>query len=189
MWELYAFLLLLIFFHVSEFSLSYYFHPTTTSKSSWLISTPYVVAMILAFTEYFVELTFFTFKTSPRYNVISVIGLFVVILADAFRKLSIITAGRSFTHQIAVNKSSQHSLVTSGIYAFSRHPSYFAWFWWSIGTQILLKNPLSCVAYAIVSWRFFADRIPYEEQFLVKFFGQDYISYRNRVPTRIPFIK
>lgn len=28
--------------------------------------------------------------------------------------------------------------------SFSRHPSYMGWFWWSIGTQLLLCNPIVC---------------------------------------------
>ncbi|KAJ6733392.1 PROTEIN-S ISOPRENYLCYSTEINE O-METHYLTRANSFERASE [Salix koriyanagi] len=34
------------------------------------------------------------------------------------------------------------------------------------GTQIMLCNPISTIGFAIVVWRFFAQRIPYEEFFL-----------------------
>ena len=34
-----------------------------------------------------------------------------------------------------------HQLVTAGIANVLRHPAYFGWFYWSIGTQILLCNP------------------------------------------------
>lgn len=44
-----------------------------------------------------------------------------------------------------------------------RHPAYFGWFWWSIGTQMLLCNPVCIVVYAAASWRFFSQRIPFEE--------------------------
>ena len=42
--------------------------------------------------------------------------------------------------------------------------------------------------FARISWQFFHDRIPYEELHLERFFGKDYVDYRQRVPTRIPFI-
>lgn len=29
--------------------------------------------------------------------------------------------------------------------SISRHPSYMGWFWWSIGTQLLLCNPVVCL--------------------------------------------
>jgi protein-S-isoprenylcysteine O-methyltransferase len=80
-------------------------------------------------------------------------------------------------------------LVTSGFYAYVRHPSYFGWFWWSIGLQVLLGNPLCVMAYSYASWKFFAERIPYEEMTLLEFFGAKFDEYRNRVPTGIPMIK
>ncbi|CAN0453530.1 unnamed protein product, partial [Hapterophycus canaliculatus] len=33
-------------------------------------------------------------------------------------------------------REESHQLVTSGVYRFLRHPSYFGWFWWSLGTQV-----------------------------------------------------
>jgi len=103
-----------------------------------------------------------------------------------------ITAGRYFTHAILsgdqLQKRKQFNLVTSGIYSFSRHPGYFGWFLWSIGTQILLSNPISFIAYGIISWFFFYKRIREEEKSLIANYGKEYIEYKSKVPTRIPFI-
>jgi len=35
---------------------------------------------------------------------------------------------------------------------------------------VLLCNPLCAVAYTLAAWRFFADRIPYEEHLLASFY-------------------
>jgi protein-S-isoprenylcysteine O-methyltransferase Ste14 len=43
------------------------------------------------------------------------------------------------------------------------------------------------MAFAYVSFKFFKDRIRYEEYFLCQYFP-DYPEYRKRVPTRIPGI-
>src|SRR4051812_31669288 len=48
-----------------------------------------------------------------------------------------------------------------------RHPSYVGWFYWSVGTQLLLCNPLCTVLYGLAAWAFFKDRIPYEEALLL----------------------
>ncbi|CAI5947887.1 unnamed protein product [Closterium sp. NIES-64] len=58
-----------------------------------------------------------------------------------------------------------------------RHPGYTGWFMWSIATQLLLVNPLCTLAFALVSWRFFAARIPYEDLYLHPFFGLDYEEF------------
>ena len=87
---------------------------------------------------------------------------------------------------------------------WSRHPSYAGFFYWALGTQLVLQNPLSFIVHSIVLWKFFYYRsrctsflffhdlmisiIAAEERALVKFFGQDYVEYRRRVGTKIPFI-
>jgi len=63
------------------------------------------------------------------------------------------------------------------------------WFLWSIGTQLLLQNPVCFLGYAVVSWRFFRARIEDEEWALLNFFGQDYLDYQARVGTLLPGIK
>ena len=36
--------------------------------------------------------------------------------------------------------------MTDGVYAWFRHPSYVGWLYWSVGTQLILCNPVSLVA-------------------------------------------
>ncbi|XP_070064436.1 protein-S-isoprenylcysteine O-methyltransferase-like [Drosophila virilis] len=93
------------------------------------------------------------------------------------------------THLVQDEKHTDHKLITHGLYAYSRHPSYVGWFYWSIGTQVILMNPLCICIYALVSWLFFHDRIYVEEYSLLYFFQSDYARYQKRVPTGLPFIK
>ena len=86
-------------------------------------------------------------------------------------------------------REDSHKLVTSGVYSVLRHPSYFGWFYWSVGTQLLLCNPLSTVAYTIASWSFFNQRIPVEEALLVTFYKEEYVHYMRRTVIGIPFIQ
>lgn len=57
------------------------------------------------------------------------------------------------------------------------------------GTQILLANPICIVGYTLASWKFFKDRITFEEYYLIKFFGKSYIEYQKKVPSGVPFVK
>ena len=100
-----------------------------------------------------------------------------------------LTAGSNFDHLIRVSKEDKHQLVTSGIYSLSRHPSYVGWFYWSVGTQLVLCNPLCSIAYTFVSWSFFNVRVHEEEMTLLYFFGNDYLAYQAKVPTGLPFIR
>jgi len=99
-----------------------------------------------------------------------------------------VTAGMAFTHYIQERRRSGHNLVKHGIYAYIRHPGYLGWFIWAPATQLILMNPICVVAFTIVAWYFFYDRIPYEEETLIDMFGNEYIEYRKKVPSYIPFI-
>lgn len=52
----------------------------------------------------------------------------------------------------------------------------------------MLCNPVCILGYAVVSWRFFRERIEEEELSLIHFFAEDYVEYKKRVPTGLPFI-
>lgn len=40
-----------------------------------------------------------------------------------------------------------------------RHPSYAGFFYWALGTQLVLQNPISFTIYSILLRRFFFYRI------------------------------
>ena len=44
-------------------------------------------------------------------------------------------------------------------YSWFRHPSYTGFFYWALGTQLVLQNPVTFVFFAILLWRFFYYRI------------------------------
>jgi protein-S-isoprenylcysteine O-methyltransferase len=75
-----------------------------------------------------------------------------------------ITAATNFSHIVASKKAPGHQLVTEGVYRFSRHPSYAGFFWWVVGMQLVLANPISLPVHAVVTWRFFRNRITCEEE-------------------------
>lgn len=54
--------------------------------------------------------------------------------------------------------------------------------------QLVLGNFICTLAYAYVSWSFFAERIPYEEACLLRFYGRDYVRYSQSTMIGIPFI-
>ncbi|PWW71849.1 ICMT-domain-containing protein [Tuber magnatum] len=105
------------------------------------------------------------------------------------RSLAMVHAGTNFSHLVAYRKEEGHVLVKSGIYRYLRHPSYFGFFWWGLGTQIMLGNPVCFVGYSLVLWKFFSHRIRGEEESLVEFFEDEYLEYRARTSTFIPFIQ
>ncbi|KAF8528957.1 Isoprenylcysteine carboxyl methyltransferase family-domain-containing protein [Hysterangium stoloniferum] len=116
------------------------------------------------------------------------LGIILTLVGQALRSSAMIHAATNFSHPVALEKQPGHRLVTDGIYGWLRHPSYTGFFYWALGTQLVLQNPFSCIMFAIVLWRFFYARTRREERALERFFGVDYVQYRQRVGTLIPFI-
>ncbi|KAL0637117.1 farnesyl cysteine-carboxyl methyltransferase [Maublancomyces gigas] len=147
----------------------------------------YNIAHASAFTEAAVEWYFFPGLKTHR--ALTAFGVILVILGQLARSYAMAHAGTNFSHVVVMNREQGHILVKTGIYAYIRHPSYFGFFWWGMGTQFMLGNPVCAVGYALALWKFFSSRIREEEKLLIGFFGEDYVQYRATTMTLIPFIK
>ena len=185
----------------------------SSSSIAYLVnqSTAYEAALITGILEFWLEY-FYPPYTSPTVFVITRlrvhpitfwIGFSLCLCGGLLRAIGEIQLGSNFAHQIEVRKSESHELVTTGLYAYVplpivtirddllcsifRHPAYTGWFYFSIGTQLILNNPLCTIAYTVAAWYFFYDRIPYEEGLLLNFFP-DYYEYREHTFIFIPFI-
>ncbi|EDO14511.1 hypothetical protein Kpol_286p4 [Vanderwaltozyma polyspora DSM 70294] len=188
------YLVALSVFHFTEFYITAKYNPGKCHSESFIINNgfSYIAAHSVAILECIIELIVFpnwkSFSYSMVHRIIVVVGAICVIMGQATRTIAMYTAGQSFSHVIKTEKNADHKLVTGGIYGFSRHPSYFGFFWWALGTQMLVLNPISFILFAIVLWRFFSARIKFEEQYLIKFFGIKYVNFKKHVPVRIPFM-
>ncbi|KIP12902.1 hypothetical protein PHLGIDRAFT_60971 [Phlebiopsis gigantea 11061_1 CR5-6] len=176
-------------FHWAEFAVTAGWNREKCSVDSFLLENgaQYHVAHGVALTEYLITVWFKPeAKTFPY---ITQAGIILVTLGQALRSIAMIHAATNFSHAVAKQRRSSHQLVTDGIYAWSRHPSYVGFFYWALGSQLVLQNSISFVGFVIVLWRFFSGRIQAEEAYLISFFGKDYLEYRSRVGTKLPFIQ
>lgn len=177
-------------FHFLEYYITATYQGDRVTADSFVLDNPgYALAHTVALTEFILETHFVPhLKSNPVSFYLKLAGLLMVLAAQGIRTLAMKTAGKNFSHVIQNVKESDHVLIKHGIYAHLRHPSYFGFFYWALGTQLLLSNPLSFCFFVVVLYRFFSSRIAYEEAHLISFFGKDYIEYRNNVPIGIPFI-
>lgn len=149
-------------------------------------SQAYHFAILAGAFEYVIEL--WLFPSIKKMGIVNYFAVIVVILAQCLRTLAMCTCASNFSHLIQYRKEQDHVLVTHGVYAIFRHPSYTGFFYWGVALQIMLFNPVCAVAYAYALHSFFSTRIPEEEETLVGFFGQDYINYSKTSSIFIPFI-
>ena len=178
-------------FHLMEFFVTAFFNPRVVASDSFLInhSKAYTVAAMIASTEFWFRFCFGNnVSNTLGWKATTVVGAGMVLGSQLVRSYAMMQCGESFNHYIQVQRKENHVLVTDGIYRWFRHPSYTGFYYWSIGTQLLLHNRLSTLLFAVAGWKFFAQRIPFEEKWLIKLFGDEYYDYVQRSYVGIPFI-
>ena len=194
--SLFGFLLSL--FHVLEFVATALYTPHSCTSTSFLLdhSPSYTAALLFSWTEYLIRcllsLSPYTslYVGVPRLSLVSYVGLALVLCGQCLRFVAMRTCGPSFNHIIQEKQRQGHTLITHGVYSVLRHPSYCGWFYWSVGTQLLLGNPISSAVYAAASCSFFRARIPFEEATLMLQYGNGvYEEYAKNTYIGIPFVK
>ena len=168
LWRLPFFLALLSLFHFLEFWTTARFNTRYATVSAFLLSSngkAYNLAQVAAVLECLLVNVWLTPRPSTPSSssssslLLPVLGVLMAVVGQTTRSLAMAQAGTNFNHRVQTKRSEEHRLVKTGIYAYLRHPSYFGFFWWALGAQLVLGNQLCFVVYAVVLWRFFKVRI------------------------------
>ena len=187
-YPLYIYFVTLCIYHYTEFFSVLLYHFKNLSCEYFLIydNIVWVIATLASFAETILETYYF--NEYKKIKILFIIGFIMMVIGQIFRIGGLYTGKKNFTHKISYEKKSEHKLVTTGFFSISRHPSYFGFFIWSIGIEIMCCNPICTIAFTIILFHFFKDRILTEEQLLIQFFGEEYLEYKNKVGILIPFI-
>ena len=162
LWRLPTFFACLSLFHFLEFWTTAQFNMPAAQASSFLLfsnGVAYNVAHSLATLEIVVSAVFPWYQSLLVTPYTILVGLTLVLLGQSARTLAMAQAGTNFNHTPAKTKVEGHVLVTGGIYSWLRHPSYFGFFWWAFGTQVLVGNKVCAVGYLFALWNFFYRRV------------------------------
>ncbi|KKA28809.1 hypothetical protein TD95_002879 [Thielaviopsis punctulata] len=197
LWRVPFFLAALSAFHFLEFWTTARYNTPAADVSSFLLTANwplYAIAHAAAFVECAFTNAVFPYRPwgslrSDTAWYFCAVGLAFTLIGQIVRSLAMIQCGRSFNHTVQRTRAADHKLVTHKIYSVLRHPSYFGFFWWAVGTQLAMGNVICLIAYVVVLWTFFSSRIRFEEHHLVEFFGEEYVEYRRRVKVWIPLIR
>lgn len=87
-------------------------------------------------------------------------------------------------HQTTVNPTKPETssqVVDSGIYKYSRNPMYLAMLLALFAYATYLENPLNLLICGLFVWYITKYQIVPEERMLIKLFGEDYVTYKNKV--------
>lgn len=196
-------LIVLSIYHLNEFNSTARFQPTRVHSNLFLITgnkgnKEFLFMQFFAIFERLVSKSSmayrffdnaFQFKISKEINWVALcLGLMLAVSGLSIRFQAMKTCGESFSHDIETINRNQE-LVTTGIYKYSRHPSYLGFWMFAAGCQVYLENWIGLVLNITILSVFFKKRIEFEEWFLVnRIFGDEYLQYRKRVGTWIPFV-
>lgn len=184
LWRAPFFLATLSLFHFLEYYTTARYNPSAASISAFLLSqngSAYTIAHTLAFCESI--LAFLLPPLLPSFQDarawLLAVGFAMMVVGQTTRTLAMAQAGSNFNHTVQMQRKEGHELVTDGVYAWLRHPSYFGFWWWGLGTQVVLGNRICFVGYAVVLWKFFSGRIQrewaslHERKMVVVVMGED----------------
>ncbi|KAJ5170754.1 uncharacterized protein N7500_003537 [Penicillium coprophilum] len=204
LWRVPFFVASLSLFHFLEFYVTARYNTRYATVSAFLLSSngwAYNIAHGSAIVECLVSNIFWPGQsaagrmvtvTEPffgnRVSLLVIVGFVLLLIGQAIRTIAMAQAASNFNHHVQSRHQEGHVLVNTGLYRYLRHPSYFGFFWWGLGTQLVLGNTVCFVGYALVLWRFFSTRIKREEAYLISFFGDEYVQYRKATPVGIPGI-
>lgn len=162
-WRLPFFIVVLSIFHFLEFYMTARYNTLSATIDAFLLSSngkAYNIAHASAALECAVNSIFFpAWQASISSPAVLCTGLVAVIIGQVTRSAAMAHAGTNFNHTVQTRKVEGHQLVTTGVYSILRHPSYFGFFWWGLGTQMVLGNAICFLAYTYLLWNFFAKRI------------------------------
>jgi protein-S-isoprenylcysteine O-methyltransferase Ste14 len=113
------------------------------------------------------------------------IGIAMIFAGLIIRMVAIINLRRNFSGRVRIREG--HTLVTSGIYHYIRHPAYLGAMILFLGFPVALSSVLGfIVTLSLVAILFYRIRV--EEKMLLEHFGAEYAEYMKRSKRLIPFI-
>lgn len=110
-----------------------------------------------------------------------VVFLAFVALGGLFSVLGVISFRRAKTTVNPTTPNAASSLVTTGVYKYTRNPMYVGLWLVLFGGGLYLENVLSLLSSLLFIWYMNQFQIKPEERVLATIFGADFVSYKKKV--------
>ena len=145
-------------------------------KISICITSLFIASQLLGFTV-------FPFQN----QIVNIFGFLLVLAGFAECMIARYNLSDNWANSYEYQIKKKHELITSGIYAFVRHPIYGGM--WLMGTGMLMvsgsNSVILFIPLVLVAINHLARR---EEKLLTKHFGKKYLTYQKSSKKFIPFI-
>ncbi len=122
----------------------------------------------------------------PDLSTARYLGVPFLVVGIAARIAARLTLGKQFCGHVQTTE--RHELVTSGIYAFIRHPAYLGYLSLLIGFPLCFGSTAGLVIGALFGTPALVYRIRVEEAALLRWFGEEYRRYMQMTSRLIPLV-
>ncbi len=138
-----------------------------------LFSASYCILMV-ALSNYFDPFFKIHFVSS---GVLTTVATILILIGIPFYIVSIVTIKRAFT---------AGRLVTEKTFGMCRHPVYSAWIIFFVPGIMLLINTWIGLTAPLVMYILLLKLVKKEEAYLETVFGNEYLAYKEMIPTVLP---
>lgn len=121
----------------------------------------------------------------PYLDALAWFGVVLCVAGLVFCVWARFTLGRNWSGVVTFKAG--HELITSGPYAFVRHPIYTGMLTMVVGTVIVQGHLAGIIAIPLIFVSFWI-KLRYEEKIMSEKFPDDYAAYQRRVKRLIPFV-
>jgi len=121
-------------------------------------------------------------QTMP--NLISSVGLLLLVVGIAIRWTAVYTLGKYFTSVVVIKRD--HQLIRTGLYKHLRHPAYAGTLLAHLGLGLSFANWFSLALSSAPYFLVVLYRMRVEEQALADAFGGGYVAYCKTTKRLIP---
>lgn len=94
--------------------------------------------------------------------------------------------GRNWS--VSLDLRERHTLVTTGVYTYIRHPMYSGFWLMGVAQLLMLPNWVAGPAGLVGFGTLFLGRVRREEEMMISAFGDEYRSYMGRTARVVPWI-
>ena len=128
------------------------------------------------------------FQFAWTLNVImSIPFLLIGVIMRSLSRATLMKAGLGMLESTRLRIVEDQKLVTTGVYAYIRHPLYLGEICRNIGVPLFF-NSFTGLIFILFGNIFLLLRIRIEEDLLIEEFGDEYFEYRKRTKKIIPYI-
>jgi protein-S-isoprenylcysteine O-methyltransferase Ste14 len=155
------------------------------ARREWPSSIGIVVSFVIVAVFSTLDAVWFHVTTlDPQHVAPRAVGLALLLLGAGLRVVTRLYLGRQFSGFVQTSES--HTLVTTGIYHYLRHPAYSGSLLIVFGFPLALGSLGALACSVLFGVPAIVYRIYIEEQALLRWFGDDYAAYRTRTRRILP---